>query len=80
MMDRSRAHLIANLGLAGLLWASTLVGIWAFLDVGLIERIVLSFASLVVAGAVGHRLIPRLTGPVIEKVYARRHGPPGMRM
>ena len=68
-MKRMNAHFTANLGLTLLLWAILLIGIWLFIPYGIILRIILSLVTLVIAGFIGERVIPRITGPVIEKIY-----------
>ena len=71
-MDKMNAHLTANLGLTGRAWTAILFGVWAFLPVGIILRIVFSLVGLAASGYVGHRLFPRVTGPIVEKLYERK--------
>jgi hypothetical protein len=73
MMDEINAHLIANLSLIGIFWAIILLCVWTFLTVGVILKTVLSLIGLVVSGYIGHRLFPKVTGPIIEKLYQREH-------
>ncbi len=72
-MDEMNAHLTVNLSMTCLAWAAILFGIWIFLPAGIILRIVLSLVGLVVSGYIGHRLFPKLTGPIVKKLYKRKH-------
>ncbi len=69
IMDKMNAHLTANLSIIFLLWVLILTGVWSVLDTSILFRIILSVVSFVVCGYAGHRIIPRITGPVIEKMY-----------
>jgi hypothetical protein len=72
-MDQMNCHLTANLTLTCVFWAIILVGIWVFLPVGVILRVVISVVGIAVAGYIGHWIFPRITGPIIEKVYEAKH-------
>ena len=72
MIRDDQAHLLANLGGALVGWAASLYVIWGVLDWATGLRLPASMGSLVAFAYLGHRVIPRLTNPIVEAVMARR--------
>ena len=68
-MKKINAHLVVNLCLAGLIWITILIIVWAFLATGIIIKAILSAIGFIGSAYAGHNLIPHITGPAIEKIY-----------
>ena len=77
MMRKENAHLVANAGLTVVGWAVLLLVTWRWMDVSIVAKIGISIAWLLLAAFIGHRFIPRVTGPVVERLFKEREGPSG---
>jgi hypothetical protein len=71
MVDDGRIHLAANLGLMFLVVVAGGVAIGAA-AIGLAARACLIAVWALIVLWVGDRLAPRITGPIIERLLARR--------
>ncbi len=72
MIRDDSVHLIANLSVTVILGALSLVTLWTVMDMALYLRLALSVATLFLCALVGHRLVPRLTGPLLDRLLALR--------
>jgi len=68
-MKRNDAHLVANLGLGLLAWIGLLWGAWSVPGLHLALRLLASALGLWFCGYLADRALPRLTGPVIDRLY-----------
>ena len=65
-------HLAVNLGITGLVWLTILIIVWVYLASGIIIKAILSTIGLIGSAYAGHNIIPRITGPIIEKRYKHK--------
>lgn len=67
-----KAHLAANLTPAVLLWIAVLFAVWRTDALHLVLKIVLTPITLLACAYVGHRVLPKLTGPFVEAAFGKR--------
>ena len=60
-------HLMAKIALSLFLWIILMLIIWMIDMLGIEIKIILSIAAFFLCGYIGHRVIPKITGPIIKK-------------
>ena len=75
-MNRNQAYLVVNLGLALVVWVAALWGVWSVPRLHVAVRILASVIGLWGCGYLADRVLPRLTGPVIDRLYGQTPGRP----
>lgn len=68
-MASPNLHLAANgVGLLAI-WGASAWLVWAFAPWGFVARGVCSLLAFVPAAYIAHRILPRVTGPILDRVF-----------
>jgi len=63
------AHVAASVSVMLLLWIVVMILLWRSDSLHIVLKVLLTPVSFVACGYIGHRLIPRVTGPVVEAIF-----------